>query len=637
MKEYICSAFNTKIKFNPCSSRYTVESNGGTWVNTGRKPYIILRKKVGKKYIYTYRPFSLAGEKIHKVTENAIESRYSGFFAFGKKYDFTLVCTAKITGEGKAEFSVRAENETGMDIHAVAYPAPFNALNPDRNAYTVDTMRQGVLIPDGWKQNRLSLFLITKYWRKVNTGDFYMPFWGRVSGKKGFLSIIDTPYDSTIFSANGKNKAILNGVNWMSSLGKLSYERRIKMEFYADCDYNTICKGYRNYLIEKGELVTIDEKIEKNPNVKKLIDTPVLHTSIYTTIHPKSNYYDKKHPEKNQTLFATFDQRAEEYAKYKDMGLERLYIHTDGWGEMGYDNNHPYVLPPCPQAGGFEGMKRLCDKCDDLQYVFGIHDQYRDFYYSCKKFDMNLAVENIDGGHPYCSIWFGGPHTWLCAANAKKFLETTHKELEEHGIFIKGAYLDVFSIMWGDECFNREHPATREESIKYRGECFDYLRGKGIIASSEEPGSQMINYLDLVHHAPYAVRPQEKGVAVGVPTPFLNLVYHDCVFVPWCVDGIGGWGIPDGDAGFLHCILNAQTPYFGPYDEDGKVLSDEELKKRIAKVKEACAVQKRLYNKEMVSHKFLDENRRKQETRYSDGTVITVDFDKNTYNVSYGE
>lgn len=95
MKEYICSAFNTKIKFTPGSSRYTVESKGGTWLNTGRKPYIILRKKIGKKYIYTYRPFSLAGEKSHKVTENAIESRYSGFIAFGKNMVLPLFVPLK--------------------------------------------------------------------------------------------------------------------------------------------------------------------------------------------------------------------------------------------------------------------------------------------------------------------------------------------------------------------------------------------------------------------------------------------------------------------------------------------------------------------------------------------------------------
>lgn len=29
--------------------------------------------------------------------------------------------------------------------------------------------------------------------------------------------------------------------------------------------------------------------------------------------------------------------------RIKDLGLEKFYIHTDGWGEMVYDNNHPNI------------------------------------------------------------------------------------------------------------------------------------------------------------------------------------------------------------------------------------------------------------------------------------------------------
>ena len=39
----------------------------------------------------------------------------------------------------------------------------------------------------------------------------------------------------------------------------------------------------------------------------------------------------------------------------------------------------------------------------------------------------------------------------------------------------------------GDECFNPKHRVTREQSMKYREECFDMLNEKGLIMSSEEP------------------------------------------------------------------------------------------------------------------------------------------------------
>ena len=35
----------------------------------------------------------------------------------------------------------------------------------------------------------------------------------------------------------------------------------------------------------------------------------------------------------------------------------------------------------------------------------------------------------------------------------------------------------------------------------------------------------------------------------------------------------------------------------------------------------------------MIQHRFLDHSLRRQQAVYSDGTVITVDFERNTYSI----
>lgn len=613
------------------SGDYEINYHGFSWVSGGRRPYLIIRRKIGSKYAYTYRPFTSARQKTIEGDGRKIISTYSGFNAFGKALDFSLVCTAEITGPNTVEFSLRAENETDMDIHAAYFPAPFNAKEKGAVSYAVDTMRHGFLMPDGYQKNFLSTFAYAHYPRKINTGDCYMPFWGRVSDGHGFCAIVETPYDASMFSSFGQRMAFLNSVHWRSSLGKLSYERRIKFVFHDDCDYNTIAKDFRTHLKATGQFVPLTQKIEKNPNIKNLAGAPVLHCGIYSNVQPGTNYYEKGG--ENQKVIASFAQRAEQYSALKEAGLEKLYIHTDGWGEMGYDNNHPYVLPPCPQAGGYEGMKQLSQTCRSLGYVFAIHDQYRDYYYSCKKYDPELAVMKIDGTHPYCDIWAGGAHTWLCTARALDFVKETYEELEAHGVDIQGSYLDVFAVMPGDECFHPAHRITREQSMQYRAECLDYLNQRGVITSSEEPASQLINQLALVHHGPYALRPQERGKAVGVPVPLANLVYHDCIMIPWISQGVGGWGIPDGDSARLHCILNAGMPYLEPFDKNDRLLPQAELDMELRRIRELCELQARLYDKEMVSHQFVNGNPRRQQTVYADGTVITVDFNQNTYQI----
>ena len=631
---------NIKLKINELTGDYEIIHNGFFWISDGRAPYIIIRKKLGKKYISTYRTLYSAPKRKFEYSENKIVARLSGYIAFGKVLDFTLVLTAKITGEDTAEFSIKAENETGYDIQAVYFPAPFNSKKKGSYSYHVDAMRQGFIMPDGYMKNFASTFGFANYLRKINTGDCYMPVWGRVCDGHTFTAIVDTPYDACMFSAFGRHGAFVNSVHWMSSLGKLSYERKIKFIFHNNGDYNTVAKDYRQYLIDNGQFVSIDDKIKKNKNIEKLIGCPVLHHKIYSKINKKSKFYDKDGT--NEVLYATFYERAEQMKKLKKAGLEKLYIHTDGWGKDGYDNNHPYILPPCEGAGSWDGLKQFAKVSRDLGYIFALHDQYRDFYYSSSVFDMNKAVEKIDGSHPYCSIWDGGEHTFLCASQARGFVKKTYDELEEYGVDVQGAYLDVFSVMNGDECFNPAHKITREQSIKHRAECFDYLNDKGFIMSSEEPAMQLLNHLALVHHGPFTLRPQENGQAVGIPVPLGNLVFHDCIMVPW--NWFNNWGIPKGDDGDLYCALYAGMPYLHSFGTglskigtdnrtaDTELLDDEILKKEIDRVKPLCDLQTRLYNKEMVKHEFLGSCRQ-QKAIYSDGTTITIDLDKNTYEI----
>lgn len=630
-----------KLSFNKSNGNYEIIHNGFSWVSDGRKAYITVRQKNNKgKYISKDCSLRSARKKETEISENRTVTVYSDFVAFGKKLPFRLICTAEIINENTVEFSLKAENETGYDIEAVYFPAPFNSKRKGRNSYHVDPMRQGFILPDGQIKHIIPMIGYTHMKRQINTGDAYMPVWGRVCDSHSFTAIVETPYDASMYSSFGKHGAFINSVYWLSSLGKLSYERKIRFIFHENGDYNTVAKDYRNYLIENNLLVKIDEKIAENPNIKNIIGAPVLHHKIFSRINEKSQFYDKNGS--NEILCATFRERTEQIKKLKSLGLEKLYIHTDGWGKDGYDNNHPYILPPCEQAGGWDGFKEFSRVSRELGYVFALHDQYRDYYYDSPVFDKNKAVTNIDGSNPYCSIWDGGEHTYLCSCFALDAVRKTYAELEENGVDVQGAYLDVFSIMPGDECFNKDHRITREESMRLRGECFDYLNKKGFVMSSEEPGMQMLNHLALVHHGPHALIPQENGKAVGIPVPLGNLVYHDCIMVPW--NWFNNWGIPKGDDGDLYGALNAGMPYIHPYGNelrkigtdnrtaDVEMMSDEDLKKELKRIEPLCKLQAKLYNKEMVKHEFLGSCR-KQKATYSDGTSVIIDLDKNTYEV----
>lgn len=634
---------STTLSVNTKTQNCIVDFNGEVYKSSGRGSYINFYRKIGDKYVPIAKKFSFAKATTSYIEEKkdytAIVCKFSNFKVLGVKYNVCFTTEHRLYNDGKLDFILSASGEDENYLHSVLWPRALNKVKYSKDAaYSVNSYRQGCMIEDN-KVNFADNFVMTTFPRDVNTGDCYMPLYGRVADGSGFCSYVDDPNDCAIFSSFGKGSSILSAPMYFSSLGALRYSRILHTHFYKECDYNTFAKEYRKFLQAKGKFVTIDDKIKSNPNVMELVGTPVIHTNIFSKIQPESSFYKEG---QSETLHATFAERSEQFRKFKDLGLNKAYIHLDGWGEQGYDNLHPYILPPCPKAGGADGMRKLADTCDEIGYIFGLHDQYRDFYTRSSVYDENKAVQRIDGTHYLCKTWAGGAHNWLCTSFAPECVEKTYHDLEELGIKIKGSYLDVFAIVLGDQCFNKEHPVTRRESIAYRKECFDILRKKGLIVCSEEPGCLMLDAIDMVHHAPYCLRPQDRGHALATPIPLFNLVYHDCIFVPWGTDETGGWGIPDGEAGAVHCALNAQTPYFNGFggshmENIGGMLTDDKLIKKIATVNNLCEIQSRLYNKEMLKHEFMSDDKKIQRCTYSDGTTITVDFNKNTYEVDYAD
>src|SRR5699024_4818013 len=111
----------------------------------------------------------------------------------------------------------------------------------------------------------------------------------------------------------------------------------------------------------------------------------------------------------------------------------------------------------CNEAGGWEGFKELSDTMEQCGYLFGIHDQYRDYYFSAKTFDREFGLHAPDGSVFEMARWAGGRQTYLCATQAPYYVKRNFEELFRHGIHLKGAYLDVFTCNEPDECAHREH------------------------------------------------------------------------------------------------------------------------------------------------------------------------------------
>lgn len=541
---------------------------------------------------------------------------YSGFEGYGALAFETQVIANDTTGYVDCTFVPL--DMAGLQVKEVCWPGPLMA--DEEGAYAVLNTMQGQLLPADWPEE---IGAKMPFDGQMGSESAYMPWWGEITPQGGYLCYARHFWDDAYTISHPAGGPTRVYIRHLPSLGQMRYARTVTYCFVpAGSDHVTLCRLYRKMVDEEGRARTLREKAAQNPNVAKLVGCCVMHVPGKTHVSPDSYYYNQEEPEKNDAL-VPFEKWEKRVRRLKEMGVEKLYLHLDGWGQPGYDNQHPDYLPPCKEAGGWEGMKSLSDTMQELGYMFGVHDQYRDYYLDAPTYDVDNAAKSADGSVFEMSRWAGGRQNYLCASLAPDYVRRNFEQLFAGGIHLEGTYLDVFTCNELDECANPRHLMTRRECIDYRCQCLHYLTAHGVCPSSEEVNDWAMGAQVFCHWAPYFGQ-------TAIPAPLFNLVYHDCVIIPWKMEA-GEWGIPAGTTGFLHALLCGGMGYMS------ETLEGEALEENIAQWKVIRELQSHVAMEKMTGHEFLSEDRTVQRTTFGDGTTVTVDFAKNTYDIKYPE
>ena len=619
----------TEIRFDESRLSFTITHEGDSWNwGEGFRP----RMECEEGTIYFADAKKISHEEWKTGIGHGILSHFEGFELNGADAGIafdTIVWIEEVSGDVFFEW-VPLSTET-VKVKSVYWPGYMEFDEKKDSWYTLLNWQQGLLVPNTWK-TAVDKVVFDGF---MGTAGAYMPWFGQVKDRAGYIAICEQPWNAAYYTEHPAEGPYTHvGIRWEPSLGKMDYRRVMKYSFVKDCDYNDLCKIYRNYVIEKGRFKSLAEKAVKTPSIDQLIGSAFLHKGIKTQVMTNSDFYDAENPDKNNHL-TPFSVRTEEIKKFHELGVEKLYLHLDGWAEPGYDNQHPDYLPACEKAGGWKAMKELSDTMHECGYLFGIHDQYRDYYYAAKTFDENFATRLADGTIPSHARWAGGPQTYLCATQAPFYVKRNFTEIMDNGIKLDCAYLDVFTCNEGDECSHPWHKMTRRECYEYRNTCFEYLLSKGILPSSEEVNDWAIPSLVFCHYAPYDFMLDRPGSPKkGIPVPLFNLVYHDCLIEPWMM-----YKVSEEEDYMLYAVLNGGAPYLvrdGAYQNtDGSFAGGVEIsiEDQIKRCKVVSDLHEKVAKCEMVRHEMVDGNPEVQRTTFADGTVVTVDFQAQTYQI----
>ena len=603
----------TEIRFDESRLSFTITHEGDSWNwGEGFRP----RMECEEGTIYFADAKKISHEEWKTGIGHGILSHFEGFELNGADAGIafdTIVWIEEVSGDVFFEW-VPLSTET-VKVKSVYWPGYMEFDEKKDSWYTLLNWQQGLLVPNTWK-TAVDKVVFDGF---MGTAGAYMPWFGQVKDRAGYIAICEQPWNAAYYTEHPAEGPYTHvGIRWEPSLGKMDYRRVMKYSFVKDCDYNDLCKIYRNYVIEKGRFKSLAEKAVKTPSIDQLIGSAFLHKGIKTQVMTNSDFYDAENPDKNNHL-TPFSVRTEEIKKFHELGVEKLYLHLDGWAEPGYDNQHPDYLPACEKAGGWKAMKELSDTMHECGYLFGIHDQYRDYYYAAKTFDENFATRLADGTIPSHARWAGGPQTYLCATQAPFYVKRNFTEIMDNGIKLDCAYLDVFTCNEGDECSHPWHKMTRRECYEYRNTCFEYLLSKGILPSSEEVNDWAIPSLVFCHYAPYDFMLDRPGSPKkGIPVPLFNLVYHDCLIEPWMMDKVS-----EEEDYMLYAVLNGGAPYLvrdGAYQNtDGSFAGGVEIsiEDQIKRCKVVSDLHEKVAKCEMVRHEMVDGNPEVQRTTFA--------------------
>lgn len=610
--------------FNETTLQFHIDAFNHTWSSLSQSPYLICHQE--------RMNFLEAASIQHRhIKDNTGEGILSDFTKFPHStiHFQTLIWISTVTGE--VSFHWIPMQDSG--IEEVFWPMPFIFNEPSADCYSLLPLQQGLLLPNTWPKAVHEVPFAGAFC----SSSAYMPWFSQIHKEQGYLLINDTPWDSAYtidHPANGPYTHL--GIRWMSSLNHMAYRRSLRIKYFSDCDYNTIAKAYRKDAQERGIVVTLAEKCQQNPSIDALIGSCFLHKGIKTHVQPESRFFDKHQPTRFESL-TTFKKRQAEIHEWKQLGVDKLYLHLDGWGKEGYDNLHPAILPPCEQAGGWQGLKDLQEEMHRCQYLFGLHDQYRDYYHRSPAYHIENSVHAADATIPSHAYWAGGKQDYLCASLAKTYIMQNYQELFQHDIHPDAVYLDVFTCNELDECNHPMHRMTRKECLTYRNACFAWLLSQHILTSSEEVNEWALPYQVFAHYAPYHFMMHSyKEARIGIPVPLFNLVYHDCVILPWPMDIC-----KEQEDYMLYALLNGGAPYLekdGAYPNTDGVFNDEYViltkQDKIKRAKIVTDFQKLVAKEEMVKHEFINGDPLVQRTVFANGCSVMIDLHKNRYTVS---
>lgn len=446
-----------------------------------------------------------------------------------------------------------------------------------------------------------------------------------VQSGRGYAVIFDTPCDAQLKLAQyeGLRSPL---AAWNGEKGRFGYTRSLTYSFTANGGYVALAKAYRAAAQAQGLLATFQTKVLTRTNIAKLYGAPAL--------------WDFNHNLSDLELRAR--------------GMAQAIHHVERWdgeragrdaletaNQLGFvTEEYDYYLGG-PVDGGvqhYQDYHLNADQCveDASSNIVYIGDSSLGHIgLRCPEFYVPVAQKII-------------PARLQAYPQTARYFDQITQNFYGHDNGLHGGGST-------EECWSSSHPGTRRDWVRAVDQFYQYAaRTLGLITGAELGKFHQVPDTELFYGMeswswpwPDASFPVQTGADTNAwntyrnwainatdRVPLWELVFHDCTVATWYPwDGndscykIAGWYQDQKDC--LNVLYGTPALFLINNPHDSEYFQNPS--RWLQSYRNTCKINEALASQEMIQHRFRTPDRLVQETEWSDGTQVVVNFGTNDY------
>ncbi len=417
--------------------------------------------------------------------------------------------------------------------------------------------------------------------------------------------------------------------------------RVLKLDAVAT--YSDMAVAYRNYQLNNGHIKPLLEKMKEREALAYAAKAPEIRIRMGWKPAPATVLEQTNENEPEMHVACTFDRVCVLIDALKAQGVDKAQLCLVGWNKSGHDGRWPQIFPVEEKLGGEERLRHLIAYAQNNGYQIVCHTNSTDGYSIADTFSEDIVAKRKDGTPVMDTInWSGGRTHKLCPAKALELAKAELPKVKDLG-FAGLHYIDVMTVVPPAWCYDKNHPVNSKQTVEIYNEIMQLSRDLFGGFASEGCFDFAAGLLD---YGLYVSWPATEDALCDKTVPLWQIVYHGIMLYNSTTDTVN-YPIKH-PKNRLTVIEDGARPAFYIYSkflegshqddwlgkEDLMIDTDEQLAYSASKIKEAYEEYKTLVH---LQTEFIQAHKEIRKdvfaVTYSDATVITVDYNKNTVTI----